>query len=218
MNLDAYQKINDFCVQKDTKLIAVSKTKPKEDISTLYIAGQRAFGENKVQELVEKQAQLPKDIEWHFIGHLQKNKVKYLAAFVDLIHAVDSLSLLKEIDKRAKQNNRKIDCLIQFHIAAEESKFGLNTADYKSFIEQAILFENVNITGVMGMATFTENKNQVSEEFAALKNVFNDIKANFFSTNSAFKEISMGMSGDYLLAVNQGSTMIRVGSSIFGSR
>lgn len=218
MILDAYRKINDFCSQHNTKLIAVSKTKPKEDISFLYNLGQRSFGENKVQELLEKYEQLPKDIEWHFIGHLQKNKVKYIAEFVHLIHAVDSISLLKEINKRAKQNERKINCLIQFHIADEESKFGLNISNYKSFFEEALTFENVNIIGVMGMATFTENQAQISREFKSLKTVFEKIKQEYFIDNKSFKEISMGMSGDYKLAIKEGSTMVRVGSSIFGSR
>lgn len=218
MNLDAYHEISDFCNKNNTQLIAVSKTKPKEDISTLYQIGQRAFGENKVQELVEKYDFLPKDIEWHFIGHLQKNKVKYIAPFVHLIHAVDSISLLKEINKRALQNQRKINCLIQFHIAKEESKFGLKTNGYQDFFTEAIQFENVNIIGLMGMATFTSNEDQISEEFSILKSIFDQVKSTFFADQDEFQEISMGMSGDFKIAIQEGSTMVRVGSSIFGSR
>tara|TARA_B110000037_G_scaffold82592_1_gene98343 strand:+ start:420 stop:1076 length:657 start_codon:yes stop_codon:yes gene_type:complete len=218
MNLKEYHKILNFCIENNTSLVAVSKTKPIEDIQTLYAENQRIFGENKVQELVEKQALLPQDIQWHFIGHLQKNKVKYIAPFVALIHAIDSLSLLKEINKRALQNERKINCLIQFHIAKEEHKFGLKPKDIEAFFSEISLFKNANIIGVMGMATFTTDQQQIKEEFKILKNTFNHLKETYFKEKNDFKEISMGMSGDYKTALEEGSSMIRVGSSIFGTR
>jgi pyridoxal phosphate enzyme (YggS family) len=218
MNLKEYYKILNFCIEKNAKLVAVSKTKPAEDIQTLYNENQRVFGENKVQELVEKQATLPKDIQWHFIGHLQKNKVKYIAPFIELIHAVDSLSLLKEISKKAIQNDRKINCFIQFHIAKEDSKFGLRPEEIEAFFTETSLFKNANIIGVMGMATFTDNKQQIKEEFKTLKDTFKFLKNNYFQDKEDFKEISMGMSGDFEIALNEGSTMVRVGSSIFGKR
>jgi pyridoxal phosphate enzyme (YggS family) len=202
------------------KLVAVSKTKPNEDIVQAYNAGQRVFGENKVQELTTKYEELPKDIEWHFIGHLQSNKVKYIAPFVSLIHAVDSLKLLKTINKEAVKNERIIDCLLQFHIAEEESKFGLNwkkvediltSEDYKSL-------SNVRITGVMGMATFTDDELKVSDEFKRLHRFFSSLKSEYFEGDESFKELSMGMSNDYLLAVARGGTMVRIGSTIFGER
>lgn len=207
-------------VTDGVKLIAVSKTKPIEAIQEAYNGGYRIFGENKPQELKEKYENLPKDIEWHFIGHLQTNKVKYIAPFVSLIHAVDSFKLLAIIDKEAKKNNRVIDCLLQFHIAQEDSKFGyskdaaidlLESEDFKSL-------SNIRIVGVMGMATNTDDNEQVSNEFANLSNIFEYIKNKFFSNETFFKEISMGMSGDYSIAMTQGSTIIRVGSSIFGAR
>lgn len=205
---------------EDVKLIAVSKTKPNEDIIQAYRAGQRAFGENKVQEMVNKYNELPKDIEWHLIGHLQTNKVKYIAPFVQLIHAVDSLKLLKEINKEAAKNNRIIDCLLQFHIATEESKFGLSFEEATELLEsdEFVEMQNVRITGVMGMASFTDNEEQVSDEFRTLYNYFQIIKSHHFRFNPDFKEISMGMSGDYKLAVEEGSTMVRIGSTIFGGR
>lgn len=218
MNILAYQKIKKFCEENNAKLVAVSKTKPIEDIQLLYKESQRVFGENKVQELVEKEAALPKDIQWHFIGHLQKNKVKYIAPFVKLIHAVDSLSLLKEINKRALQNERIIDCLIQFHIAEEESKFGLQQENIEAFFAEIANFKNANIIGVMGMATFTENEEQVSAEFKKLKDTFDFLKNKYFQEKKDFTEISMGMSGDFEIALKEGSTMVRVGSSIFGNR
>ncbi|HAG16667.1 MAG TPA: YggS family pyridoxal phosphate-dependent enzyme [Bacteroidales bacterium] len=201
------------------KLIAVSKTKPESAILEAYRCGQRLFGENKVQELVDKYENLPKDIEWHFIGHLQTNKVKYIAPFVHLIHAVDSLKLLSEIDKQAAKNNRIINCLLQFHIANENAKFGftkeeafelLHTSEFKTF-------ENIRIVGVMGMATYTDNENQIREEFATLKSYFLQIKEKFIPEDY-FTEISMGMSADYKIAIEEGSTMVRLGSSIFGIR
>jgi PLP dependent protein len=204
----------------DVTLVAVSKTKPLEDIMEAYEAGQRIFGENKVQELVDKQAVLPEDIEWHLIGHLQRNKVKYIAPFVSLIHAVDSIKLLKEINKQAKNNDRTIDCLLQFHIATEESKFGLNFDEAREILasEEFLSLQNISIAGVMGMATFTKNEEQVRDEFRSLENYFNVLKSHNFKFNDEFRHISMGMSGDYKLAIEEGSTMVRVGSSIFGSR
>lgn len=204
----------------NVQLIAVSKTKPNADIIQAYQAGQRAFGENKVQEMTDKYNELPKDIEWHLIGHLQTNKVKYIAPFVHLIHAVDSLKLLKEINKEAVKNNRVIDCLLQFHIASEETKFGLSFEEATELLESGefISFENVRITGVMGMASFVEDEEQVADEFRTLYNYFQIIKSHHFKFNPDFKEISMGMSGDYKIAVEEGSTMVRIGSTIFGGR
>jgi len=218
MDLKYYQKLKQFCIKSNVTLVAVSKTKPKEDIQTLYDAEHRVFGENKVQELVEKYDSLPKDIEWHFIGHLQKNKVKYIAPFVNLIHAVDSIELLSEIDKRAAQNNRIINCLVQFHIAKEETKFGLDENEIEDFFEKALHLKNARIIGIMGMATFTNNENLIQNEFKLLKSIFDKIQKKYFTNNTNFKEISMGMSGDYEIAIQEGSTMVRIGSSIFGSR
>ncbi len=202
------------------RLVAVSKTKPVEDLLEAYNAGQRLFGENKVQELVGKNEALPNDIEWHYIGHLQTNKVKYLASFVSVIHAVDSFKLLKTINKEAKKAGRVIDCFLQFHIAQEDTKFGLNLEEAKAIINNEAFktFENVKITGVMGMATYTSDKEQVRDEFRRLKFVFDTIKSRYFSGQDSFKEISMGMSGDYKLAIEEGSTIVRVGSLIFGAR
>jgi len=202
------------------QLIAVSKTKPASDIIQAYQAGQRAFGENKVQELVDKYEALPKDIEWHLIGHLQTNKVKYIASFVHLIHAVDSLKLLKEIDREASKHNRTIDCLLQFHIASEETKFGMSFDEAQELLEsdEFIQLDNVRITGIMGMASFTEDEAQIRDEFRTLYGYFQVIKSHHFKFNPDFREISMGMSSDYKIAAEEGSTMVRVGSSIFGGR
>lgn len=202
------------------KLIAVSKTKSTEEIMEAYDAGQRAFGENIVQELVEKHEKLPRDIEWHLIGHLQTNKVKYIAPFISLIHSADSLKLFQEINRQAIKNNRVIDCLLQIYIADEETKFGL---DFDEAIEllrsdEFAELKNVCITGVMGIASNTENEKQIKEEFYELAMFFKGLKESFFKKDDAFKEISMGMSGDYKIAIAQGSTMIRVGSTIFGKR
>ena len=194
----------------EVKLVAVSKTKPISDILKAYDSGQRIFGENKVQELTEKHTKLPKDIQWHMIGHLQRNKVKYIAPFVNLIHALDSEKLLKEIDKRAKQHDRKIDCLLQVHIAKEEQKFGIVPSEVSEFIENSEKYKNVNIIGLMGMATFTSDKVQIQSEFTELNTLF----SNF----DKLKVLSMGMSGDYKIAIESGSTMVRVGSTIFGNR
>ncbi|MDZ7876709.1 MAG: YggS family pyridoxal phosphate-dependent enzyme [Saprospiraceae bacterium] len=203
-----------------TRLVAVSKTKPNEQLMVLYDKGQRIFGENYVQELVDKYESLPHDIQWHFIGHLQSNKVKYIAPFVSMIHSVDSLKLLQEINKQAIKNKRIIPCLLQFHIAEEETKFGLDTEGVLSFLESDEFkgLKNIEICGVMGMGTFTDNKIQVQKEFKTLKRIFDNLKNHYFSTNPTFKEISMGMSDDYQLAMQEGSTMVRIGSLIFGKR
>ncbi|MBI1837498.1 MAG: YggS family pyridoxal phosphate-dependent enzyme [Flavobacteriia bacterium] len=215
-NLDIIRKT----IPETVTLVAVSKTKPISDIQEVYDAGQRHFGENKVQEMTEKWEVLPKEIKWHLIGHLQTNKVKYIAPYVHLIHSVDSFKLLKEIDKEAKKNNRIIDCLLQFHVAQEETKFGLDFEEAKELIENPAFIDlhNVHIVGVMGMASFTDNENIVRKEFQQLENYFQLIKSYYFTFNDDFKEISMGMSGDYQLAIEEGSTMVRVGSSIFGTR
>ncbi len=202
------------------QLIAVSKTKPVSDLQEAYDSGQRAFGENKVQELVDKADVLPKDIEWHLIGHLQTNKVKYIAPFVHLIHAVDSLKLLVEINKQAEKNERSIDVLLQFHIAQEETKFGLSQEEAQELIQSSAFqsCQNIRVVGVMGMASFVDDEQQVHREFQALKGIFDELHVSNFKDASYFKEISMGMSGDYQIAIEEGSTMIRVGSSIFGGR
>ncbi|MCL2412958.1 MAG: YggS family pyridoxal phosphate-dependent enzyme [Bacteroidales bacterium] len=207
-------------IPENVKLIAVSKTKPIADIEEAYAAGQRDFGENKVQELIAKQPHLPSDIRWHFIGHLQTNKVKFLAPFVHLIHGVDSLKLLKEIDKEAKKNNRVIDCLLEFHIADEETKFGLNLQETEEILSSPDFqtMENVRICGVMGMATFTDDTEQIRKEFRNLHQIFQILKEKYFQNKPHFCEISMGMSDDFLMAIEEGSTLIRIGSTIFGSR
>ena len=199
-------------IPKEVTLVAVSKTRQNSAIIEAYQLGQRIFGENKVQELVQKFEELPKDINWHMIGHLQTNKVKYLAPFVSLIHGVDSVKLLKEINKRAKQNNRVIDCLLQVHIATESTKFGFDISELNNAINSANEYQNIRIVGLMGMATFTDNKQQVIQEFSSLKVVFDTAK------NEHITILSMGMSGDYQLAIEQGSNMVRVGSAIFGDR
>jgi pyridoxal phosphate enzyme (YggS family) len=201
-------------------LVAVSKTKPVEALMEVYGAGQRVFGENKVQEMCDKYDVMPKDIQWHLIGHLQTNKVKYIAPFVALIHSVDSFKLLEEINKQALKNNRVIDCLLQFHIAQEETKFGLSENEAHDIItsNEFKLLKNVRIVGIMGMASFTEDNETVRNEFQSLRKIFTNLKNNFFLQDDCFKEISMGMSGDYLLAIEEGSTIVRVGSSIFGTR
>jgi pyridoxal phosphate enzyme (YggS family) len=201
-------------------LVAVSKTKPVEVIQEAYDAGQRVFGENKVQEMVDKYDQLPKDIQWHLIGHLQTNKVKYIAPFVDMIHSVDSYKLLQEINKQAQKHNRVIPCLLQFHIASEETKFGFSFEEVKELLEdrELVHLDNIELVGVMGMASFTEDEEIVRREFQSLYSYFLLIKSHFFKLNPGFKHISMGMSGDYELAIEEGSTMVRVGSKLFGGR
>lgn len=201
-------------------LIAVSKTQPIEKIQEAYDAGQRAFGENKAQEMARKHEQLPRDIQWHMIGHLQTNKVKYIASFVHLIHSVDSLKLLTEIDKQAKKDNRIIACLLQVHIAEEESKFGFSPEEIDELVKSDALqkLEHIRITGLMGMATFTENMEQVRKEFHSLKQLFITLKNQSLPKQVVMQELSMGMSGDYNIAIEEGSTMIRIGTAIFGER
>ncbi|WP_433829795.1 YggS family pyridoxal phosphate-dependent enzyme [Flavobacterium anhuiense] len=198
-------------------LVAVSKTKPVSDLMQAYEAGQRIFGENKIQEMTEKWEQMPKDIQWHMIGHVQSNKVKFMAPYVTLIHGVDSLKLLQEINKQALKNNRIIDCLLQIYIAEEESKFGLDENELNELLTSAEFKElkNIRILGLMGMATFTEDQNQIKKEFTHLKSIFDSIQKLQIVD---LKTISMGMSGDYQLAIECGSTMVRIGSSIFGGR
>tara|TARA_R110001583_G_scaffold21469_5_gene81582 strand:- start:5118 stop:5795 length:678 start_codon:yes stop_codon:yes gene_type:complete len=207
-------------IPENVKLIAVSKTKPNEVIVEAYNGGYKIFGENKPQELKGKFEELAKDIEWHFIGHLQTNKVKYIAEFVHLIHAVDSMKLLKEINKQALKHNRVINCLLQFHIAMEESKFGYDLSEAMEMLnsDEFMILENINIVGVMGMATFTDDHDQVRSEFKQLKTNFDVLKVECFKDKLDFTEVSMGMSGDYQIAIEEGSTMVRVGSSIFGAR
>ena len=220
VNVKLFNDIRKTLSEKGVKLIAVSKTKPLEDIDSLYYEGQRVFGENRVQELCAKYEALPKDIEWHLIGHLQTNKVKYIAPFVSLIHSVDSLSLLTEINRQALKNNRVIDCLLQFHIAVEETKFGLNLEEAAEILSSETFkkMQNIRIVGVMGMASFTENIELVRSEFKNLKNIFDTLKTQFFHSEASFCEISMGMSGDYEIAVEDGSTSVRIGSLLFGER
>ena len=201
-------------------IVAVSKTKPVAAIMQAYVAGQRIFGENKVQELVMKQSQLPSDVEWHFIGHLQTNKVKYISPFIRLIHSIDSLNLLIEVDKEALKNNRITSCLLQFHIATEDTKFGLSLEEAELILgsEHYKNMQNVRITGVMGMSSFTEDMEIVRKEFKTLKGYFLILKSRYFDHADSFRELSMGMSGDYLIAIEEGSTMVRIGTSIFGNR
>ena len=200
-------------------LVAVSKTKPVSDLMEAYQAGQRIFGENKIQEMADKQVQMPKDIEWHMIGHVQTNKVKYMAPFVSLIHGVDRLKLLIEINKQALKHKRVINCLLQIKIASEASKFGLSLEDATALIQSNVFSElkNIKIVGLMGMATFTNDEIQVEQEFNTLKLAFDTLK-HFEASNLKLKTVSMGMSGDFKLAINCGSTMVRIGSSIFGLR
>ena len=201
-------------------LVAVSKTKPIPDLMEAYAAGQRIFGENKVQEMCDKQLLLPTDIQWHIVGHLQSNKVKYIAPFVSLIQAVDSLKLLQEINKQAAKNNRIIDCLLQIYIAQEETKFGLNFEEAEQLLSSPAFQElkNVRIVGLMGMASNTDNKEQVRMEFRSLKNFFDKIKTQESRLETTYTILSMGMSSDYNISIEEGSTMVRIGSSIFGER
>lgn len=215
---EKYRQLSEKLVAKKITLVAVSKTKPVEDIKALYDLGHRDFGENYVQELVDKQAQLPKDIRWHFIGHLQSNKVKYIASFVHLIHGVDSLKLLTEINKQAEKNNRVIDCLLQVYIAQEETKFGFDETELNEFIHQLTHqpFHSIRICGLMGMASFTDDMNKVRKEFQYLKTIFD--KHAQLSTVCQLSTLSMGMSSDYKIAIEEGSTMVRIGSLLFGER
>ena len=207
-------------INGNARLIAVSKTKPVEDLQEAYEAGQRLFGENKALEMRDKHEILPKDIRWHFIGHLQTNKVKYIAPFVELIHSVDSLNLLKQINKEAIKNNRVIDCLLQIDIAHEETKFGLeeNEAEELLSSEEFAELKNVRICGLMGIGSITDDKNKTKKEFNNLKKYFDETKNKFFNSKSYFCELSMGMSQDFELAIEEGATLVRIGSSIFGAR
>jgi len=215
------QNLNNITTQlpEQVTLVAVSKTKPISDILEAYNAGQRIFGENKIQEMAEKSQELPGDIEWHMIGHVQRNKVKYMAPFVSLIHGVDNFKLLKEINKQALKHNRVINCLLQIKIADEDSKFGMTVIEAKDILQSSELseLENIKILGLMGMASFTEDKAQVEQEFNFLNTSFEDLKP-LVTANCKLQIISMGMSGDYKLAIDCGSTMVRIGSSIFGAR
>ena len=220
MHLDRYQDIIKEIALHHASLVAVSKTKPLSDIMTLYSLGQRAFGENKVQEMSDKYEALPKDINWHFIGHLQTNKVKYIAPFVSLIHAVDSLRLLEEINRQALKHSRIIPCLLQVHIATEETKFGMDQQEIINLLDSPEYqpLQNIQISGLMGLATNTEDPAQVDHEFEGLRSFFDKVKLQHFSDKPYFKELSMGMSSDYHIALKHGATLIRIGSDIFGER
>ena len=219
MNIEKYDEIR-ASLPAGVRLVAVSKFKPAEDISALSQHGQRVFGENHAQEMKAKHEVLPQDIEWHFIGHLQTNKIKYIAPYVALIHSIDSYDLLKEVNKHAVKNNRVIPCLLQFHIADEETKFGFTLEECKAMLGHSDFQElkNVEIHGVMGMATFTDNQEKVRGEFQHLHQIFQELKTTYFAQKPNFREISMGMSEDYPIAVEEGSTLVRIGSAIFGPR
>jgi PLP dependent protein len=217
--IEAYKKIKEELQLKNVILVAVSKTKTAEDIKALYDLGQKGFGENYVQEMADKYEALPKDIKWHFIGHLQSNKVKYIAPFVSLIHGVDSFKLLKEINKQGEKNNRVIDCLLQIHIAQEETKFGLNEEELDDIFGSAELkdLKNIKVCGLMGMASFTDNEETIRNEFRYLKTLFNSYRR-LSIANCKLSVLSMGMSADYKSAIEEGSNMVRIGSLIFGER
>lgn len=220
MNLEAYQRISEECGQYNAKLIAISKTKPTSDIQLLYEQGHRMFGENKVQEMEAKQVDLPKDIQWHMVGHLQRNKVKYIAPWVSMIESVDSPRLLKEVNKQARKAERKIPILLQVHIADEESKYGFQKEELIPYLNnlQEEQREMLEFAGLMGMATFTDDHQQVAREFRSLRELFDELRNGIFSSEESFNECSMGMSGDYKIALEEGSTMVRIGSTIFGER
>lgn len=220
MNLEKNITNVRLTVPHTVTLVVVTKTQPHERILEVYKTGERVFGENKVQELVAKYEALPKDITWHMIGHLQTNKVKFITPFISLIHSVDSLKLLKEINKQAKKINKITNCLLQIHIATEETKFGLSEEELVGIVQsdELSLLKNIKIIGLMGMATFTNNTTLVKKEFSSLKRIFEKMKKYSLSDNIEMKELSMGMSGDYLLAIEEGSSMIRIGSTIFGAR
>ena len=207
-------------VAQGVRLIAVSKTKPVEDLQEAYAAGQRLFGENKALEMRDKHAVLPEDIEWHFIGHLQTNKIKYIVRYVSLIHSIDSLALLQAVDKEAAKCDRVVDCLLQFHIATEETKFGLDMAEAEALLQspEYAAMKHVRIVGVMGMATNTDDRELIRSEFRTLRNYRDMLAERYFAGHEEFREISMGMSGDYDIAMEEGSTLVRVGSAIFGAR
>ncbi len=215
-----FQQILQELQSTQTQLVAVSKTKPNEAILELYEQGQRDFGENKAQELTPKYEALPGDIRWHMIGHLQTNKVKYIAPFVHLIHSVDSQKVLKEINKEASKNERVIDCLLQFKIAQEDTKYGFDLPEAEAMLQSDVFksYEHVRIIGVMGMATFTDDEAQVRREFQKLRNIFEQLKTKYFADQPTFREISMGMSDDYKIAIEEGSTMVRIGTLLFGKR
>jgi pyridoxal phosphate enzyme (YggS family) len=218
---DTYLQLSELFKSQRVTLVAVSKTKPASDIEEMYALGQRDFGENYVQELVEKQALLPADIQWHFIGHLQSNKVKYIAPFVYMIHGVDSLKLLQMINRQGAMHSRKIRCLLQVHIAAEETKFGLDKNELIHLLQEISgeqTLEHVQVCGLMGMASFSDDVQKVRTEFRMLKSLFDEVKEKFFYHEDQFSELSMGMSGDYNIAIEEGSTMVRIGSLLFGSR
>lgn len=219
MNIEKYHEILNQ-LPPQTRLLAVSKTKSAPEIKMLYENGQRAFGENRAQEMKEKHEILPKDIQWHFIGHLQTNKIKYIAPYVAMIHSIDNKNLIEEVNKQALKNHRVIPCLLQFHIATEETKSGFTLEECVQMLQDPVFptLQNVRICGVMGMATFTENMNLVRKEFRHLHDIFNTLQQQFFSKNPDFTEISMGMTGDYPVAIEEGSTMVRIGSAIFGPR
>jgi hypothetical protein len=214
------EEVREKLKPQNVTLVAVSKTKPNEAVLEMYKEGQRVFGENRVQEVAAKYEVLPKDIQWHVIGHLQTNKVKYIAPFVSMIHSIDSLKLLKEVNKQAKRNDRTIDCLLQMHIAEEDTKFGFSNSEVTELLKSDAYqgFENIRIVGVMGMATFTDDKEHVRQEFKTLRYVFENLKLGFFQNNDTFSEVSMGMSGDFEVAIEEGSTMVRIGSLLFGKR
>lgn len=218
--VESVEKFRNIIENKQCTLVAVSKTKPAEDILQAYQAGLKDFGENKAQEMVEKFEQLPKDIRWHMIGHLQRNKVKFIAPFVYLIHSVDSMRLLKEIEKEGRKAGRVIDCLLQIHIAREESKFGLSEEELKELLDSQEFTQmtHIQVKGLMGLATNTDDLEGIRDEFRYLKNLFEKIKKDYIHTNLEMQELSMGMSSDYLIAIEEGSTMVRVGSAIFGAR
>ncbi|MBR6848264.1 MAG: YggS family pyridoxal phosphate-dependent enzyme [Bacteroidales bacterium] len=207
-------------VPEGVTLVAVSKTKPISDLQEAYDAGQRIFGENYPQEMRDKHEVLPQDIQWHFIGHLQTNKIKYIIPYVTLIHSIDTANLLEAVNKEAKKHDRVVDCLLQFHIALEETKFGLDLDEARQLLDSEVFkqMENVCICGVMGMGTFTDNMDEVRKEFKHLKSIFETLKKDYFANQPQFKEISMGMSEDYPIAIEEGATLIRVGSKIFGAR
>lgn len=220
MNIEKYHEILAKIKPYQATLVAVSKTKPASDVEELHKEGQLVFGENKVQEMCGKFEELPKTIKWHMIGHLQRNKVKYMAPFVSLIHGVDSLKLLKEIDKQAAKNERIQDCLLQMFIATEETKFGFAETEVMEMLnsDEFDQLKNIRIRGVMGMASNTDNRDQVKREFSGLRQLFDQLRSERFSNDGSFSEVSMGMSGDYELALEEGSTLVRVGSLIFGER
>lgn len=217
---DAFLSLKGELTEKGVKLAAVSKTHGVDKIQQVYDWGQRIFAENKAQEISEKQPHLPDDIEWHFVGHLQRNKVKYIAPFIHLVHSVDRLKLLKELNNEAEKHNRVIDCLLQIHIARDETKYGMDYGEARELLNQEALksLQNVRIVGLMGIATLTDNRRQIQEEFQGLRAFFDEAKAHWFKDHASFSELSMGMTGDYDLAIEAGSTIVRVGSYIFGQR